>query len=149
MVKTHVNRLRGVEGPNTLGQIALCAFYSFLVEVETNPGYMRCMSNNKGWKGNLFPCAVRVAWPHLHVPRSYQMVTLHPTSNCNKWMLFCLRLLALACNKNTWDYWFLKKYAFNELKLSYFLQGAINHEPHRKKGRGEGGGGGAASLKPK
>ena len=45
--KTQVIRLRGVEGPNPLDQIAFCAFYSFLVEVQTNAGYMRCMGNNK------------------------------------------------------------------------------------------------------
>ena len=36
MVKTHVIRLRVIEGPNTRDQIALCACHSFLVEVQTN-----------------------------------------------------------------------------------------------------------------
>ena len=39
MIKTRVNRLRGVEGRNSSDQIAICAFYSFSVEVQTNAGY--------------------------------------------------------------------------------------------------------------
>ena len=38
--KTRVIRLRPTEGPNARGQIALCAFHSFLVEVQTNAGYI-------------------------------------------------------------------------------------------------------------
>ena len=40
MVKTRVIRLRVIEGSNTRNQIALCAFHSFLVEVQTNAGYI-------------------------------------------------------------------------------------------------------------
>ena len=40
MVKTRVIRFRGVEGPNACNQIAFCAFHSFLVEVQTNAGYI-------------------------------------------------------------------------------------------------------------
>ena len=34
------------EGPNACDQIAFCAFHLFLVEVQTNAGYMRRMRNN-------------------------------------------------------------------------------------------------------
>ena len=43
MVKTHVIRLRGVEGPNTCDQIVLCAFHSFLLEIQMNAGYIHAM----------------------------------------------------------------------------------------------------------
>ena len=43
MVKTRVIRLRGVEGRNVRDQIA---FHSFLVEIQTNAGYMPRMRNN-------------------------------------------------------------------------------------------------------
>ena len=33
-------RLRVIEGPNTRDQIVLCAFHSFLVEVQVNAGYI-------------------------------------------------------------------------------------------------------------
>ena len=36
IVKTLVIRLRGVEGQDAGDQIAFCAFYSFLLEVQTN-----------------------------------------------------------------------------------------------------------------
>ena len=36
IVKTRVTRLRVIIGPNARDQIALCAFHSFLVEVQTN-----------------------------------------------------------------------------------------------------------------
>ena len=39
IVKTRVIRLRVIEGSNTRDQIALCAFHSILVEVQTNTGY--------------------------------------------------------------------------------------------------------------
>ena len=39
IVKTRVIRLRVIEGPNARDQIALCAFHSILVEVQTNAGY--------------------------------------------------------------------------------------------------------------
>ena len=39
-VKTRVIRLHVIEGPNTRDQIAFCAFHSFLVEVQTNAGYI-------------------------------------------------------------------------------------------------------------
>ena len=38
--KTRVIRLRVLEGPNVRDQIAFCAFHSFLVEVQTNAGYI-------------------------------------------------------------------------------------------------------------
>ena len=38
--KTRVIRLRVIESPNALDQIAFCAFHSFLVEVQTNAGYI-------------------------------------------------------------------------------------------------------------
>lgn len=44
MVKTHVIRLRGVEGRNTGNQIAFFAFHSFLVEVQTNAEYIHVTS---------------------------------------------------------------------------------------------------------
>ena len=40
-----VIRLQVIEGLNTSGQIVFCAFQSFLVEVQTNAGYMRRMRN--------------------------------------------------------------------------------------------------------
>ena len=40
MVKTRVIRVRGVEGRNARDQIAFCAFQSFLVEIQTNAGYI-------------------------------------------------------------------------------------------------------------
>ena len=51
MVKTRViSRLRGAEGRDARDQIAFCAFHSFLVEVQTNAGwlatYVRRMRNN-------------------------------------------------------------------------------------------------------
>ena len=39
-VKTRVISLRVIEGPNARNQIALCAFYSLLVEFQTNAGYI-------------------------------------------------------------------------------------------------------------
>jgi len=39
-VKTRVIRLRIIEGSNARDQIALCAFQTFLVEVQTNAGYI-------------------------------------------------------------------------------------------------------------
>lgn len=44
MVKTHVIRLRGVEGRNTDNQIAFFAFHSFLVEVQANAEYIHVTS---------------------------------------------------------------------------------------------------------
>ena len=38
--KTRVIRLRVIEGPNVRDQISLCAFYSFLVGVQTNADYI-------------------------------------------------------------------------------------------------------------
>ena len=38
-------RLQVIEGRNTSGQIAVCVFQSFSVEVQTNAGYMRRMRN--------------------------------------------------------------------------------------------------------
>ena len=40
MVKTRVIRFRVIESPNARDQIALCAFHSFLVQVQTNAGYI-------------------------------------------------------------------------------------------------------------
>ena len=40
MVKLRVIRSRGVEGWNARDQIALCVSHSFLVEVQTNTGYI-------------------------------------------------------------------------------------------------------------
>ena len=59
MVKTRVIRLRGVDGRNDCDQIAFCSFHSFLVEVQTNAGYMRRMRNNKlglGLRAPLVAC---------------------------------------------------------------------------------------------
>ena len=39
--QTHVIRLQVIEVPNARDQIALCTFHSFLVEVQTNAGYIR------------------------------------------------------------------------------------------------------------
>ena len=48
--KTSVTRLRVIEGSNALDQIAFCTFHTFVVEVQTNAGYiylyMRRMRNN-------------------------------------------------------------------------------------------------------
>ena len=44
MIKTHVIRLRGVEGRNTGNQIAFFAFHSFLVEVQANAEYIHVTS---------------------------------------------------------------------------------------------------------
>ena len=38
--QTRVIRLRVIEVPNARDQIALCTFHSFLVEVQTNAGYI-------------------------------------------------------------------------------------------------------------
>ena len=48
MIKTRVIRLRGAEGRDACDQIAFCAFPSFLLEIQTNAGYiyMRRMRNN-------------------------------------------------------------------------------------------------------
>ena len=46
MVKTSVIRLRVIEGPHVHDQSVLCAFHTFLVEVQTNVGYMQQMHNN-------------------------------------------------------------------------------------------------------
>ena len=43
MVKTHVIKLLGIEGPNTCDQIACHAFHSLLVEVQMNSGYIHAM----------------------------------------------------------------------------------------------------------
>ena len=43
MVKTRVIKLRGKEGPNARDQIAFYAFHSFLVEVQTNAGYIHAV----------------------------------------------------------------------------------------------------------
>ena len=43
MVKTRVIRLRVIEGLNTQDQIAFCAFYSILVVVQNNVGYIHAM----------------------------------------------------------------------------------------------------------
>ena len=43
MVKTRVTRLLGVEGRKAQDQIVFCAFRSFLVEVQTNAGYIHAM----------------------------------------------------------------------------------------------------------
>ena len=42
VVKTRVIRLRVTQtgGPNMSDQIAFCAFHSFLVEIQMNPGYI-------------------------------------------------------------------------------------------------------------
>ena len=40
MIKTRVIKLQGIEGPNACDQIAFYAFHSFLVEVQTNAGYI-------------------------------------------------------------------------------------------------------------
>ena len=40
MVKTRVIKLRGVEGRDARDQTAFCVFHSFLVEVQTNAGYI-------------------------------------------------------------------------------------------------------------
>ena len=48
MVKTRVIRLRGVKGRDARDQIAFCTFLSFLVEVQTNAGYIHVthLNNN-------------------------------------------------------------------------------------------------------
>ena len=47
MVKTRVIRIRVTEGPNTRDQIAFCAFYSLLVEAQTQlVTYVPCMRNS-------------------------------------------------------------------------------------------------------
>jgi len=40
IAKTRLIRLRGVEGRNARDEIALCAFHSLLVEVQTKAGYI-------------------------------------------------------------------------------------------------------------
>ena len=40
IVKTRIIILRVMEGPNAPDHIAFCAFHSFLVEVQTNVGYI-------------------------------------------------------------------------------------------------------------
>ena len=46
MVKIRVIRLRGVKGRDARDQIAFCTFDSFLVEVQTNAGYIHVMHLN-------------------------------------------------------------------------------------------------------
>ena len=43
MVKTRVIRLRVIQGPNARDQ---SAFHTFLVEVQTNAGYIHVIRNN-------------------------------------------------------------------------------------------------------
>ena len=43
MVKTRVIRLRVIEGPNVHDQILFCTFHTFVVEVQTNAGYIHAM----------------------------------------------------------------------------------------------------------
>ena len=43
MVKPRAIRLRVIDGPNARDQIGFCAFHSFLVEVQTNAGYIHAM----------------------------------------------------------------------------------------------------------
>ena len=38
-----VIRFQVIEGPNMHNQITFCAFHSFLVEVQTNAGYVHVM----------------------------------------------------------------------------------------------------------
>ena len=40
IVKTRVIRLRMIKGPNARDQIGFCTFHSFLVEVQSNAGYI-------------------------------------------------------------------------------------------------------------
>ena len=40
MVKTRVIRLLVIEGPSARDQSAFCAFHTFLMEVQTNAGYI-------------------------------------------------------------------------------------------------------------
>ena len=40
MFKICMIRLRVIEGPNTRDQIVLCAFHSFLVEVQMNAAWL-------------------------------------------------------------------------------------------------------------
>ena len=44
--KTRVIRIRVIEGPNAHDQIALCAFHSFLVKIQTNAYIPRMRNNN-------------------------------------------------------------------------------------------------------
>ena len=48
MVKMLMIRLRGVKGRDARDQIAFCTFHSFLVEVQTNAGYIHVthLNNN-------------------------------------------------------------------------------------------------------
>ena len=41
MIKTRMIRLLVIESPNARDQSAFCAFYKFLVEVQTNADYIR------------------------------------------------------------------------------------------------------------
>ena len=41
MVKAPIIRLQVIEGPNASDQIAFCAFHPFLVELQTNAGYIQ------------------------------------------------------------------------------------------------------------
>ena len=62
MVKTRAIRfLRVIEGQNARDQIALCAFHSLLVEVQTNAGYIhvtQCVIT-KSWLGLRAPLVAR------------------------------------------------------------------------------------------
>ena len=40
MIKIRMIRLRVIESPNARDQSAFCAFYTFLVEVQTNADYI-------------------------------------------------------------------------------------------------------------
>ena len=40
MVETRAVTLRAIEGPFASDQITFCAFHSFLVEVQTNTGWL-------------------------------------------------------------------------------------------------------------
>ena len=54
VVKTRVMKLRVIEGPKALDQIAFCAFHSFLVEVNLVPrvfsGFLVRKSEDSGYE---------------------------------------------------------------------------------------------------
>ena len=102
MVKTHVIRLRVIEGPNACDQSAVCAFHTFLVEVQTIAGYMQRMHNNNleirivgsSCRPQLFS---QHDWEIWHISYIFKIFFLMSTSfstmrSSNCWILKSFRL---------------------------------------------------------
>ena len=76
MNKTHVIRVRVIEGPNVRNQIVLCAFHWFSVEVkQILATYMWCMHNNNLKIRIATPLVARNNYNNIHrIKIHYQML---------------------------------------------------------------------------